>query len=74
MINGGESGIINDDLITNVEQKSSIENEPWEIILAEKIYVWIPYKLTSTTVNLHCVLDSSSLFDMWYNQKQLLIV
>lgn len=28
MINGGGSGIVNDDLITNAEEKSSTENKP----------------------------------------------
>lgn len=28
IINGGGSGIVNDDLITNVEEKNSAENEP----------------------------------------------
>lgn len=65
MINGGDSGMTNDDLITDAEEKSSTVNELWETILTEKICVWNPYRPTSNTVNLHCVLDSSSLFDMW---------
>lgn len=40
MINGVDSGIINNDLVTNAEEKSNTENEPWEIILTEKIYVF----------------------------------
>ena len=65
MINGGDSGMINDDLITDAEEKSSTVNELWEIIQTEKIYVWNPDRPTPNTENPLCVLDSSSLFDMW---------
>lgn len=73
MINGGGSGIVNDDLITNAEEKSSTENKPWEITLTEEIYVLIPYKPTSNTANLHCVLESSSLFDILVQSEATLL-